>query len=621
MKQKNLNRIQILIFLILPLLTSCVQTTQEFYINPDGSGKAEISASSQADLGLNISTDTNLTPQEKYELQKKAVNEMNKQIEKSQGISAWKDVKYNMKKDGTFEFSATIYFPEFTKVRLNDVPVLIPKSFNQEGVTYTLNSKKDKKPDKPENNQLSTEQKVKAIQTQYKGSFAMLSGIAANSYVDATYHFPFQIKKSGYFDSKDRYTASIHISLGNVLAKIGNIVNDDAALKKFIEKYNVSDLKNPDWQYAVFPDGLNVDFKHGMFSGPIMNYFDYSNTLASISTKIPSFTAPAPPPPPLYTGTPEKAIVQTMPSYLWETMGSGLFDINKGIIAVVDGKNLFVSDMSGKNNPASFTIRADHPAYPSAIDINPDTSIVLVVYSNLDAANPDNLLLAVKLEDGTVLAGRSITEGPVGDAEWISNDQIAYTVGGNLKIAEFDQSSIKPLNISVQLNQQQVKSFFPVKMATAVSSKTKRPTLYSYTFEGILYAIPLPVTDGEEPDILFNLNEMKVPHQLTAGPEGKRLILSTNDSLHVFDLETNSMIAKENPVFQAITTASFNPDGTRVAYIDHGSKLTVLNLKNGNKKVLYKYEDQLQKPHAVIWSSDGSKIYTRNRRDCLKLLY
>ncbi len=98
-------------------------------------------------------------------------------------------------------------------------------------------------------------------------------------------------------------------------------------------------------------------------------------------------------------------------------------------------------------------------------------------------------------------------------------------------------------------------------------------------------------------------------------------MLATDDSLYVYDLVSNSMIAKENPVFHAITTGSFNPDGTRVAYIDHGSKLVVLNLKNGNKKVLHTYDDQLERPHAVIWSADGSRIYTRNRSDYMELSY
>ena len=620
MKQNVTFHFKILLFLLIPFLSSCVQTTQEFFINPDGSGKAEISASSQADLGLNTSSDTVLTSQEKYELQKKAVEEMNKQIEKSKGISAWKDVEYNMAKDGTFKFSATIYFPDFTEVQLDEIPVLNPVSFGQNGVSYSLNSRKKKKSSE-ENSGMTTEQKAKAIQSQYKGSFAMLSGIAANSYLDATYHFPFQIKKSQYFNSEDRYTASIHISLGDVLAKIGKIVNDDNALKKFIENYDVSDLKNPDWQYAVYPDGLNIDFKHGIFSGPVINYFDYSKTLVSMSSKIPSFKAPSPPPSPVYTGTPVKAVKNSLPANLWETMKSGLFDINKEKIASIDGETLFVSDFSGKNSPSSFTVRSDHPPYPSGIDISPDNTMALLVYQNLDAANPDNMLLAVKLQNGKVIASIPITAGSVGDAVWTSNNQIAYTVDGDLMVAEFNNDSIKPSDGSIKLNQQKIKTFFPVKLAITVSSKTKMPTLYCYTVEGLLYSLRLPLEENETPKLLFSMNEKNIPRQLTPGPQGKKLMLATDDSLYVYDLVSNSMIAKENPVFHAITTGSFNPDGTRVAYIDHGSKLVVLNLKNGNKKVLHTYDDQLERPHAVIWSADGSRIYTRNRSDYMGLSY
>ena len=620
MNRKKAFLLKALFFLLIPFISSCVQTSQEFFINPDGSGKAQITASSQADMGFNFSSDTVLSDQEKYELKKKAVKEMNKQIEKSKGISAWKDVSYDMKKDGTFEFTATIYFPDFTKVQLDEIPVLTPTSFGQEEVTYSLNSKKDKTGNK-NNEDLTTEQKIKAIQTQYKSSFAMLSGIAASSYLDATYHFPFQIKKSGYFESKDRYTASIHISLGNILAEIGNIVNDDNSLKKFIEKYNVSDLKSPDWQYAVYPDGLTIDFKHGIFSGPVINYFDYSKTLLSISPKTPTFKVPEPPPPPVYTGTPVKAVKNSLPANLWETMKSGLFDINKEKIASVDGNTLFVSDFSGKGSPASFTIRGEHPPYPSGIDISPDNNLVLLVYQNLDAANPDNMLLAVKLQNGKVIASLPITAGSVGDAVWTSNTRIAYTVDGDLKVAEYNNNSIKPSDGSIKLNQQKIKTFFPVKLAITVSSKNKMPTLYCYTFEGLLYSISLPLEENETPKLLFSMNEKNIPRQLTPGPQGKKLMLATDDSLYVYDLVSNSIIAKVNPVFQSITSASFNPDGTRVAYIDHGNKLVVLNLETGNKKVLYSYKDEFEKPHAVIWSADGSKIYTRNREDYLELSY
>ena len=71
-------------------LCGCLQTTDEFYINPDGSGKVIHEALlTPVDIGSGLS----MTPEEKLN------NIVQDELERARGVDAWKDISYDETQD------------------------------------------------------------------------------------------------------------------------------------------------------------------------------------------------------------------------------------------------------------------------------------------------------------------------------------------------------------------------------------------------------------------------------------------------------------------------------------------------------------------------------------------
>ena len=92
-------------------LCGCLETTDEYTLNPDGSGKVVHEALlTPIDLGMNAG----LSPEEKL------MNIVQDEMDKAQGIEAWKDVSYERQADGRILFKATAYFPDIHKLQFHN---------------------------------------------------------------------------------------------------------------------------------------------------------------------------------------------------------------------------------------------------------------------------------------------------------------------------------------------------------------------------------------------------------------------------------------------------------------------------------------------------------------------
>src|SRR4051812_48773441 len=88
------------------LMSGCVEVTQTFTLNPNGSGKVKYDLVMPAELGTFDLGDKKKekTPQELLQAA------LEKSLTKSKGVTAWKDVSIKWTDDGRLHFVGTAYF-------------------------------------------------------------------------------------------------------------------------------------------------------------------------------------------------------------------------------------------------------------------------------------------------------------------------------------------------------------------------------------------------------------------------------------------------------------------------------------------------------------------------------
>ncbi len=95
-------------------LVSCFETTQEFTLNPDGSGKV-VHESKFQPFQMNLSLGAENADEDAK--MREAVASI---IEDAQGVDAWNDVHFERLADGRILFRGTAWFPDITKLEIKN---------------------------------------------------------------------------------------------------------------------------------------------------------------------------------------------------------------------------------------------------------------------------------------------------------------------------------------------------------------------------------------------------------------------------------------------------------------------------------------------------------------------
>ncbi len=99
------------LIIILALLTGgCIQIEEEFSINPDGTGKVKYVSETNYAFTLNSDNETE---------KEKALATVRDILEKSKGVSAWKDVSYKIMGEDRIKFTGTAYFKDISKLKID----------------------------------------------------------------------------------------------------------------------------------------------------------------------------------------------------------------------------------------------------------------------------------------------------------------------------------------------------------------------------------------------------------------------------------------------------------------------------------------------------------------------
>jgi hypothetical protein len=213
----------ILLCLTLVFLAGCFDTTEDFTLNPDGSGKVVIES---------ICAPMQLQVDEKQSPEQELRSSVRSLLDNIKGVTAWKDVTYVRQDDGRLKFKGTAYFRNINKLELQNLALLnftLIKS--PDGSLVLAAQMKDNQNVKPTNPAQTPESewaaKIKEAKARYQSSRPMMVGFLATMRQDAVFHLPGVASQVSNFKSTPEGDLRITFDGTNMLAAMDVLATND----------------------------------------------------------------------------------------------------------------------------------------------------------------------------------------------------------------------------------------------------------------------------------------------------------------------------------------------------------------------------------------------------------
>jgi hypothetical protein len=271
--------------------TGCVKMSDEYTINPDGSGKVKISRLQPAEMNM-FGGKKELDPEEET---KKSARKI---LEKSTGVDAWKDVSWKVADDGRILITGTAYFKDVTKVRFGGEGANIRLEKGEGGKLVLRMGKAKKGPaaapegDAPE--KLSEEELKKKVLVQKmkwqqgRGMFvAMMSGLEMKTVIN----LPGKIEKLSCFKKEGDRKVQFTLKGDDFLKVIDEYTAKEDFWKKQATEPGRGDLKNMDTPEALEKLFGSKEPPVVELSGATAPLFNYAEEVAAARKLEPAIRA------------------------------------------------------------------------------------------------------------------------------------------------------------------------------------------------------------------------------------------------------------------------------------------------------------------------------------------
>jgi hypothetical protein len=247
------------VFLVVGLtaIAGCIETKDEFTINPDGSGKVihELTfVPTSFTQGFGITggqspspADSNQPPSLETagggaDTQTQLKNSVKDILTKSSGVDTWADVSYKMTADGKMYFKGTAYFPDANNLNLYNAGFISYKKLNftrsQQGeIIILLKSQEQPAQTRPSPRDITPEkleEQVKQVRMQYQQAKPMLQTSLSTLKNEIIFHLPGQIKEVSNVENVNDRTARIAIDGTKLIAVIDRLIQDETWLRQQI---------------------------------------------------------------------------------------------------------------------------------------------------------------------------------------------------------------------------------------------------------------------------------------------------------------------------------------------------------------------------------------------------
>lgn len=277
------------------LISGCVETKQVYYINPNGSGKVRIEAtSSQMRINTNPGEEEQEGPtrEDSAEMYKR----VRKLIEKAEGVKAWDSVQYGLSKEGKTTFSGVAYFSDISKLQFRSLPLVPVIRFNENQIAWGVQPKPvdtaNPRPyrDSPLSKK-AVQERVKSIQRQFKRESKMVEMAASMFELTAIYHLPYKVEDVKGAQQIGKRKIKLSLAIDSMMSRLSALMKNEEKLQELVAKKGVNsfDMDNKHLLKAAYNGKAfkKVTFKTGLFSGSPVKAFDFSERVEEIAPKHP----------------------------------------------------------------------------------------------------------------------------------------------------------------------------------------------------------------------------------------------------------------------------------------------------------------------------------------------
>ncbi len=257
-------------------IAGCVETKDEFTVNPDGSGKVVHELTFQpmdlgmmgemggeimgemtgetmgemtgamgemtAEMGEMMGKMMGSEPSDPQAQLRKSVKEI---LSQSKGVDTWKDISYRMTDDGRTYFKGTAYFPDINNLSLHnagfssDMKLHFTRDISGEITIEFKSEKQDEegeavKPPTPQIPEAQLNILVKQARLQFNQMKPMMQGILSTIKSETILHLPGGIKEISNFEKVDARTVRIALDGSKMLEAMDKMMQDEDWLKEQI---------------------------------------------------------------------------------------------------------------------------------------------------------------------------------------------------------------------------------------------------------------------------------------------------------------------------------------------------------------------------------------------------
>jgi hypothetical protein len=227
---------------LLVLLAGCIEKTERITLNPDGSGKSEFDMILAGDPGR-----TSINGQEQPVASPQSqLKDVVKAMLQSDDFDAWKDLKYEVTKDGRMHISGVAYFKDFNKratfmgggmsTESAERWEPIPNSPGGMRLSFDIgNEQKGQPKGKSEIPKSDAEiaEKITQAKMGWQQAKPMATAMLGSMKLDITYILPGKVTDAGAFQSVPGGVRAV-VDGTKMLAAMDKINTDDAALRAAI---------------------------------------------------------------------------------------------------------------------------------------------------------------------------------------------------------------------------------------------------------------------------------------------------------------------------------------------------------------------------------------------------
>lgn len=276
---------------LLLLAGGCFDTTEDFTLNPDGSGKVVHECTFQS-VNLNAGNEN----QDPGRALTNAVRELLQQVK---GVDAWRDVTFKTLDDGRLYFRGTAYFKNLSKLNIpNQTMLEFDWTKTADGnALLTLRTNKTESSEgaamhqtKAPAKNLSPEELTKRIKqqrAQFQQSKPMMAGILGPMKHSVVWHLPGKISRSSNFAKDNAGNLTLKFEGAKMLEVMDKLVSDDEWCRKHggtgFDDMQEKPVMDAEINQFIFGENAPVS---ATVAGAAEPLFDYETEVAAAKTEF-----------------------------------------------------------------------------------------------------------------------------------------------------------------------------------------------------------------------------------------------------------------------------------------------------------------------------------------------